>query len=307
MDHTTVERHRHLEPPQVAEIARLVERVAGPGPRPLADHKWLQLGAGGGEGFVALVARDGRGGLVGYGQLSAGNASWGLEVLAEPSLPDHGSAVKADLVAEACRQVAAQGGGRLFYWVGSPTPADDARARAQGFDTGRDLLQMRVPLPLDEAVVAATPVVEVRAFRPGEDEAAWLAVNNRAFAGHPEQGGWGLDDLVVRERADWFEPAGFLLHEEDGQLAGSCWTKIHATVTPVLGEIYVISVDPAFHQRGLGRALAVAGFSWLAGRGITVGMLYVDADNRAAMALYEGLGMTVHHRDRAYQADIPAG
>ena len=291
----------------MAEISDLVDRVAGDGARPLADHKWLQLGAGGGEGFVALVARDGRGHLVGYGQLAAGNASWGLEVLADPSSADHGSAVKDEVVSVARQEVAARGGGRLFYWVGSPAPADDARARVRGFDAGRDLLQMRVPLPLDRAVVAATPTLQVRAFTPGADEAAWLAVNNRAFAGHPEQGGWGLDDLVARERADWFDPAGFLLHEEDGQLAGSCWTKVHATVRPPLGEIYVISVDPAFHQRGLGRSLAVAGFSWLASRGIEIGMLYVDADNRAAMALYEGLGMTVHHRDRAYQADIPAG
>jgi mycothiol synthase len=165
---------------------------------------------------------------------------------------------------------------------------------------------MRVPLPLDGAVRAATPEVTVRSFRPGEDEASWLAVNNRAFAGHPEQGGWGLDDLVARERADWFDPAGFLIHEEEGRLAGSCWTKVHATADPPLGEIYVISVDPAFHQRGLGRALAVAGFTWLASTGIGTGMLYVDADNQAAMALYAGIGMTVHHRDRAYEVDVPA-
>ena len=305
MEPVTVDVHRHLDPAAVAEVSALVERLSDGGHRPLADHKWLALGAGGGDGFVGLVARDGRGTLAGYGQLAFGNGSWGLEVLADPAAPDHGAPVSAALLSAARAEVADRGGGRVFYWVGSPTSDDDVRARALGFGAGRDLLQMRVPLPLDPAVVAAAPEVTVRAFRPGEDEAAWLAVNNRAFAGHPEQGGWGLDDLVARERADWFDPAGFLIHEESGQLAASCWTKVHATADPPMGEIYVISVDPAFHQRGLGRALAVAGFTWLASTGIGTGMLYVDADNRAAMALYTGIGMTVHHRDRAYQADIP--
>ena len=48
---------------------------------------------------------------------------------------------------------------------------------------------------------------------------------------------------------------------------------------PPMGEIYVIGVDPDFHGRGWGRALTQAGLAWLAGRGLTVGMLYVDADN----------------------------
>ena len=155
---------------------------------------------------------------------------------------------------------------------------------------------MRCPLPLAPAGTdAAVPSVATRPFRPGLDERAWLATNNRAFASHPEQGHWDLDTLLEREKEEWFDPEGFLVLEAGGRMAGSCWTKVHAHTHPPMGEIYVIGVDPDFHGRGWGRALTRAGLDWLAARGLAVGMLYVDADNGAAVSLYRSLGFVEHH------------
>ena len=135
---------------------------------------------------------------------------------------------------------------------------------------------------------------------PGSTRRHGCEANNRAFASHPEQGHWDLATLAEREQEPWFDPEGFLVLEEDGRVAGSCWTKIHADSSPPMGEIYVIGVDPEFHGRGWGRALTEAGLDWLAGQGLTVGMLYVDAGNVAAVSLYRSMGFVDDHVDRAY-------
>jgi mycothiol synthase len=164
---------------------------------------------------------------------------------------------------------------------------------------------MRCPLPVPDHVAGdRTPVIRTRPFQPGHDETAWLATNNRAFAAHPEQGKWELSRLIEREKEPWFDPAGFLLLEEDGRLAGSCWTKVHAGTDPPMGEIYVIGVDPDFQGRGFGRALTLVGLEWLAGHGLRTGMLYVDANNISAMTMYRSMGFTEDHIDRAYVAQL---
>jgi mycothiol synthase len=138
------------------------------------------------------------------------------------------------------------------------------------------------------------PGVSLRAFRPGLDDEAWLALNARAFAGHPEQGRWTARDLRIRLAEPWFDPEGFLLAERGGQLLGFHWTKIHGNGSghqhEPIGEVYVLGVDPAAQGTGLGSALTLAGLRYLRRRGLDQAMLYVDGSNPAAMALYTGLG-----------------
>lgn len=285
----------------VAEVSELIAAVtAADGHRPLGEHKWLDLVHGGRKGFAGFVARkSGRGPLVGYAQLSHGHQTWGVEVVVPPELraPEHG--VVADLLVAVLAEIGRQGGGHVHLWVPKPTADWDAVADKAGLARGRDLLQMRRSLPVD----GAGGRVATRPFVPGEDEVAWLEVNNRAFAGHPEQGNWDLDTILEREAELWFDPEGFLLHERDGRLAAFCWTKVHPGEHP-LGEIYVIGVDPDFQGLGLGRALVLVGLDHLASAGIPTGMLYVDGANVPAVSLYESLGFAVDHVDRAYTGDI---
>jgi mycothiol synthase len=221
----------------------------------------------------------------------------------DPVLLDWSLPPDADLdgaateLADRIRVARAQGATAVRWWVEESTERHQEVAERAGLVPVRRLLQLRRPLPLEERTDLVT-----RPFRPGEDDRAWLEVNNRAFAWHPEQSGWTEADLAQREAEPWFDPGGFLLHEEGGRLAGFCWTKVHADVDPPLGEIYVIAVDPDFVGRGLGRDLTVAGLQHLAEAGLTVGMLYVESDNEPAVRLYEALGFTVHHVDTAFEA-----
>jgi mycothiol synthase len=170
------------------------------------------------------------------------------------------------------------------------------------------LLQMRRPLagvdpdPRPEL----PPGVTVAPFRPGTDEDAWLAVNARAFAFHPEQGRWTREDVAVREAEPWFDPAGFLLAWRGEQLLGSHWTKVHpageAGDEPV-GEVYVLGIDPDAQGMRLGRALTDLGLAHLRARGLTDVLLYVEEDNTAAVALYERSGFTRYAVDVSWRRD----
>lgn len=276
----------------------------------LDEHAWLDLVHGGREGFAGLVAwESGHDHPVGYAQVSRGSGNWALEYVVDPHHRVPGNTIGQDLVNAAVDVIASEGGGHVHMWVNQPSPQHDRIAESVGLKPGRVLYQMRRPLPVEDSLRDGGAGIEVRPFVVGSDEEAWLEVNNRAFHWHPEQGGWDLATLKQREAEPWFDPDGFLLHEDSsGKVDGFCWTKVHADDEPPLGEIYVIAVDPeaAEPQHGLGRLLVIAGLDHLYRAGLQTGMLYVDAGNARAVKLYVDLGFVVNHLDQAYVGDVPA-
>ncbi|MGH9119448.1 MAG: mycothiol synthase [Acidimicrobiales bacterium] len=293
---------RHLGPDDVesvGELLRLAEDVDGH--HPLGDHDWVDLAIGGRRGFCGFVGwEDGLEHPVGYAQVTRKEENWAIELVVDPRHRRRLGSIGPALLGAGLDVVRAEGGGHVHWWVYKPSEAHDEIAATVGLHRGRDLSQMRRPLPVDEPYELTT-----RPFVPGVDDKAWLEVNNRAFDWHPEQGGWTEATLQERGAEDWFDPEGFLLHEQGGRLAGFCWTKVHADDDPPLGEIYVVAVDPDFKGQGRGRGLVLAGLDHLHRvRGIDVGMLYVDAGNASAVRLYEKLGFTVDHVDRAFVGDV---
>ncbi|HEX4901644.1 MAG TPA: mycothiol synthase [Acidimicrobiales bacterium] len=289
---------RHLDADDVREVEHLIDRVyQADGHRPIDEHRWVDAAHGGRSEFAGLVLRqDGHDHLVAYSQVTKGDQSWAIDLVIDPHHRYDALIIAPRLLGAAVDLIADEGGGHVHWWVYEPTEAHTRIADLVGLAPGRDLYQMRVPIPLQETTDLVT-----RPFVPGQDEERWLEVNNAAFHWHPEQGGWTLDDVTHREQEPWFDPEGFLLHEVDGRLAGFCWTKVHQE--PHEGEIYVIAVHPDFAGRGLGRALTIAGLAHLSEQTST-GMLYVDAGNEGAVRLYEDLGFRVTSTNRAFVGDV---
>lgn len=254
----------------------------------------VESGIGGPADSVSVVARDG-GRSLGYAQAVRRPRGWSLEVVVDSRSHDAALEVRTALIRAGLWAATDRDAGSVTLWEPRPTEEHDQAAAAAGLYATRDLLQMRRPLPVGEPWS-----VSVRPFESGRDEDAWLELNNRAFAAHPEQGAWDRQALEEVLAEPWFDPSGFLLHEAEGRLAGFCWTKVHPDERPPLGEIFVIAVDPDFAGRRLGRELTLAGLDHLCQQGLTVGMLYVDSTNEAALRMYDQLGFVVDHIHRGY-------
>jgi mycothiol synthase len=315
---------RRLDADETAAVTLLVERATeADGVRPLSEHVSLHLRYGGDTGVRhVLIYGDGRGDrphLAGYAHLDTTDAVAGSssELVVDPAWRRQGI---GHALVKAVRNETPDG--RLRLWAHGEHTAASRLALSLGFSVSRELWQMRrslfAPLPRPELPDGVT----VRTFRPGQDDAAWVALNARAFADHPEQGGMTHHDLDRRMAEPWFDPAGFFLAERtdaggaDPRLVGFHWTKVHGGDHThegdgdhhhdhphpdhlhaehghePIGEVYVVGVDPAEQGHGLGRALTLVGLRHLRSLGLREVMLYVEADNRPAITVYERLGFT---------------
>ncbi len=301
---------RRVDPPvgkhlrALGQIARAVDGVP-----PFGEHKWLRLTRGDDDVAAVLLWRGAE--LVaaadcdGYHTRAPGRpCHLNAEMVVHPSHRRQG--LGALVLAAVIGVAEEQGTDDLHLWAYGNLPAARAVAHDFGFAPERTLLEMRLSaqrLP-DRPICPAG--LRLRSFSAARDGQAWLALHNRAFAHHPEQGAWEMADLQARLDQPWFNPRDILLLEDAdaGQLLGFCWTKLR-TDPDAEGEIYIVGVAPSARGRGLGKLLVRAGLAHIRERGRPGAMLYVEADNLPALGLYRELGFQTAWEHVCYAKRLP--
>ncbi|HEX5017119.1 MAG TPA: mycothiol synthase [Actinomycetes bacterium] len=315
-----------LDHDETDAVALLVERATEvDGVRPLSEHSTLHLRHGGDPGIRHLLAYGDATGdlpqLAGFVHLDITDevAGSSAEIVVDPAWRRQGL---GRLLVDAAR--AETPDGRLRLWSHGENAGAAALAASMGYRKIRELRQLRRSLSAPLPPVAVPDGIDIRGFGPGKDDEAWVELNALVFADHPEQGSLTLDDLHRRMAEPWFDADGFFLAERDGRLVGYHWTKVHggSERSPMvvhehdgqglhshgghghdpIGEVYVVGVHPDERRTGLGTALILTGLRHLRALGLLEAMLYVDADNRPAIAAYERLGFTHWDSDVQYRS-----
>lgn len=252
------------------------------------------------SGGLHLLAHGEGGELAGYAHLDTAGDAFGHQVAELIVRPDHRSRGVGTALARALTDRVP---GKLRIWAHGDHPAAARIAEREGFTRARELLIMWATVDDDWPEPVPPQGVSLRTFVAGRDERAVVDVNARAFDWHPEQGSLTVEEFEAAKAESWFDPAGFFLAEREGRVVGFHWTKVHPAHPhrfggEEVGEVYVVGVDPDAQGGGLGKALTVAGLRYLRDKGLRHVILYVEAGNAPAIAVYSRLGF-----DR-YQSDI---
>lgn len=300
---------KHLIPTLQEQVLSLIKSAQDFDNTPaIAEHVLLHLRHGGDKTDSHLVIqRDNQ--VIGYAHLDK------TDQVAGPSVelvihPEHrGTSIGSDLLKTAINVC----GDKMRLWSHGDLPEARALAQANNFIKVRTVIQMIKTLS------EVTPVncnYQIRNFLPDLDNKDWLTLNNRAFANHPEQGSWNKADVAIRLNEDWFDEKGFFVAQDNDQLIGFCWTKIHGAHShsylsgesthghAPIGEIYVTAVSNQYAGQGIGKALTITGLNYLKHQELNSVILYVDEDNQRAIELYRSLGFIESGKDVVYARKV---
>ena len=141
-----------------------------------------------------------------------------------------------------------------------------------------------------------------------QNATAWTELFNETFADH-----WNHHDKTVdfaqheRTQAHYKPQLDLVAIAPDGTFAALCYGQIKPTRDSCITEgwINMLGTRPAFRNKGLGKAILLAGIHQLKAEGIDKAMLYVDADNLSgALRLYQSVGFEAYSTQIAYSKGV---
>jgi mycothiol synthase len=289
---------------QIDGVIALIDiATAQDGTPPISEHIILHLRHGGDKSDSHLIMEQ-ENKVIAYAHIDA------TDLVAGPSVelvvhPDHRKSGLGKELLSKSKEIC---GTKMRLWAHGDLSAAQKLADENGFERIRTVIQMRKSLA---DLSANQHNFMIRTFLPGLDDEEWLALNNKVFENHPEQGAWSLKDLQTRLAESWFDPAGLFVATQDNKLIGFTWTKIHGGHShkhddqteqhdhDPIGEIYITAV--ATSGTGLGKVLTQTALAYLKANGLITAMLYVDSDNEVALNLYKSLGFAQSSQDVMYR------
>ena len=147
-----------------------------------------------------------------------------------------------------------------------------------------------------------------RTFVVGQDEATSVRLENESFQHEWEYVPVKEGEIEAFVRSPSCRADGVIYAVQEGQVVGECWNWIDdeaiARTREKQGDVWCLCVHPAHRQRGVGRALLLAGVQWLRQQGMASAMLYVDGANDRAKHLYEAVGFRTRRTDVWYREEL---
>ena len=301
-----------------AEISTAISNCAGAGerihPRDVRTE-WTEPNFDLRESSLGIV--NDRGLLIGYAVFFATEEppvrpwfSWGVD-------PEHGDPkVRAKLLSWAQdkgESVIAKrpAEARVTLWGGTYKgySADEGALKAAGFAPRRAWHEMRIDMSERPAPVELPSRFVARLYRHDEDLPILVDLVRDAFSdhyGHIEQSFERDLDLFRHwfDGSPYFDPNRVMLamDEATGIVAGSLLPLTEYHRRPGVGYIDMVGVRRAYRRRGLASAMLKRSFIDYWDHGITSVCLEVDGESLTnALALYERVGMRVHHSFVMYE------
>jgi mycothiol synthase len=205
----------------------------------------------------------------------------------------------------------------MIGWVNDREAATNAAYAQRGFNLVRHSYHMHIDLNEAPPAPVWPAGITLRAFVPGQDEAAVTWVDREAFRDH-----WGFverpfeDDVkMMRHWMDVpdFDPALWLMAmARDAQgherCAGISLNRTQADGDPEMGWVGSLGVLREYRHRGLATALLHQSFGEFYRRGKKRVGLGVDAYNlTGALRLYERVGMHVARKYNTFEKELRPG
>jgi mycothiol synthase len=184
--------------------------------------------------------------------------------------------------------------------------------RGTGMEFIRYFLEMRIDFDVDMPEPIFPEGVEVRTFRPGEDDAIVYRAIDEAFKdhfGHVDRPfDLGLSRFRHAMTSETFDPSLWWLAFEGTEVVGANLCDPSVDDDDRIGYVGSISVRKPWRGRGIAKALLHLAFQEFKRRSKIAATLHVDAENlTGATRLYEAVGMRESERYALFEMELRPG